>query len=217
MKSAEQFWNVISIYNQQTMWLQIPMVIILIGLVLMALFIRKEWMQTSLKVSLFAVFLWVGIVFFWVCDQSVMGRFFAGPLYILVGLLFLVDAIKKNMVFELHKIKILRVFTVMFILLYALYPLFSFALGQRYPSIVIFIMPCPLVVMALTLVSTAKGKVNKLLVLLLLLWAFTGLPKSIMFNVYEDLILFMSGLYTVAYLVYSKRKYKRFGEGGWIE
>ncbi|HEY9059249.1 MAG TPA: DUF6064 family protein [Pseudobacteroides sp.] len=217
MKSAEQFWNVISTYNQQTMWLQIPMVIMLMSLVLMALFIGKEWMQVALKVSLFVVFSWVGIIFFWVYDQSAVGRFFAGPLYILVGVLFLVDSIKKNMVFELHKMKIPRLFTLLFILLYALYPVLSFVLGGRYPSIVTLIMPCPLVVVALTLVCTAKGKINKLLLLLLLVWAFTGLPKSIMFNVYEDLILFISGLYAVVYLINSKRKSRYFCEGGRIE
>lgn len=206
MKSAEQFWNVISIYNQQTIWVQIPMTIMLISLVLMALIIRKGWMQTSLKIGLFIVFSWVGIVFFWIYDQSIIGRFFAGPLYILVGVLFLVDAIKQGVVFELPGAKIPRIFTVLFIVLFILYPVASFAFGHRYPSLVTYIMPCPLVVMALTLVTTAKEKVNKLLVVLLLLWAFTGLPKSIMFSVYEDLILFMSGVYTVVYYAYLKNK-----------
>ena len=81
----------------------------------------------------------------------------------------------------------------------------SLLLGHRFPSITTLIMPCPLIVFTITLLSASISKVDVKIYILLLIWAFTGLPKVFMFNVSEDYILLFSGIYGLVVLI---KKYK---------
>ena len=77
--------------------------------------------------------------------------------------------------------------------LVCLYPLVSFLLGNMFPRMVVYIMPCPLVSFSIVLYSGYKRK-NIVLLVLLALWGVTGI-KSFFFNALEDIILLLCGIY----------------------
>lgn len=85
------------------------------------------------------------------------------------------------------------------LLFYVCYPLVSVMLGNRFPRMVTYIMPCPVASLS-TAVYTGCQKKNKLLLALLTIWGLTGI-KSIIFSAYEDLILLACGLYGLTRLL----------------
>ena len=90
-------------------------------------------------------------------------------------------------------------FQIILLLLYCLYPVVSLALGNQFPKMVTHIMPCPVVSLSIAVYAGYKRK-NKLLLLLLTIWGLTGI-KSLIFNVYEDTILLLCGIYGVYLLI----------------
>ena len=135
--------------------------------------------------------LYIAIVFFGLYGTEPIQKFFALPLYIICGLLFLYEA-WKNRNDILNKPSH---FQVLLIVLYCLYPIISFAFGNRFPQMVTYIMPCPIVSLSIAIYA-GYSKKNRLLLALLTIWGLTGV-KSIIFSAYEDIILLIAGIYGV--------------------
>ncbi len=79
--------------------------------------------------------------------------------------------------------------------LYIIYPGVSTLLGNYFPQMVTYIMPCPVISISIAVYSGYNRK-NKFLLLLLTIWGLTGI-KSVAFNVYEDIILLICGIYGI--------------------
>jgi hypothetical protein len=207
MKSTELFWNVIALYHERAFAFELLM--IAAGIVLAVWLYRKPagTPNALMKVYLAFSFGWLAVVFFWGIDRSPLGTFFAGPLFLLVALLFLADLFFKRMEFTLPAGGWQRTMTFLFLALVLAYPLVSFVLGHRYPRITTPYLPCPLTVFALTLLSASLPRVDVKAYILLLIWAVMALPKIFgLFDVREDAILFFAGVYGLVRLV-----------GGWKE
>lgn len=84
--------------------------------------------------------------------------------------------------------------------------LVSILLGNSFPQMVTYIMPCPVVSLSIAVYSGYQRK-NRLLLALLTIWGLTGV-KSILFNAYEDIILLVCGLYGITLLVREVRRSK---------
>lgn len=188
---AQIFWNVISIYNQQTLAAQIVLFLFVFIAAALSYFNIVKW---AAKLALGILHLFIGIAFFAWYGVEPIQKYFALPLYLLCGLLFLYegwhnrnDALEKPNGWQC-----------LLLLLYLSYPLISFLLGNRFPQIVTHIMPCPVVCLGIVIYAGYQVK-NKLLLTLLTIWGLTGI-KSVIFHVYEDTILLVCGLYGVALL-----------------
>ena len=189
---AQAFWNVIGEYNQNTILIQ-GVLLVLTVLAAAGSYNAKrayfaKWMLGTLN-------LWIGIVFFCFYGTQPIQKFFFLPLFLLCGVLFLYEAYKnKN-----DALKKPDFFQLVLFSLYFLFPVVSFALGNRFPKMVTHIMPCPVGGLSIALYAGYKRK-NKLLLLLLTIWGLAGIT-SIMFHVYEDVILFICGMYGVYLLI----------------
>ncbi|MGN1165166.1 MAG: DUF6064 family protein [Lachnospiraceae bacterium] len=189
---AQAFWNVIGQYNQNTIIIQ---VILLLLIVIAVMLSYTNKVACSAKLMLGIANLFIGIIFFGCYGTQPIQKYFAFPLYLICGFLFLYEGWhNKNDVLERPNI-----FQMILLLLYCLYPLFSLVLGNRFPQMVTHIMPCPIVSLSLAVYAGYKRK-NKLLILLLTIWGLTGI-KSVIFAVYEDIILLVCGIYGVYLLV----------------
>ena len=138
--------------------------------------------------------LFIGIVFFGIYGTEPIQKYFAMPLFVLCGFLFLYEGIW-------HKSGVLdRPTRAQWVLLalYVLYPLISALLGNRFPTLVTHIMPCPVAYLGLVVYAGCRRK-NVVLLGLLTLWGLTGV-KSVIFQAYEDVILLLGGLYGLALL-----------------
>lgn len=188
--NAQAFWNVIGNYNEQTKILQIGLLISVIVAIALSYMRKVNW---AAKFALGITNLFIGIAFFAWYGTEPIQRFFALPLYLLCGILFLYESWhNKDDQLDPPVQSLL-------IVLYLLYPLISFALGNRFPQMVTYVMPCPIVSLSITVYAAYKRK-NILLLILLTVWGLTGI-KSIIFNAYEDIILLICGFYGVALLV----------------
>ena len=169
---AQAFWNVIGQYNQNTIAIQV-ILLILTAIAVMLSYTNK--VACSAKLMLGIVNLFIGIVFFGCYGTQPIQKFFAFPLYLVCGFLFLYEGWrnKKDM---LEKPTL---FQAVLLLLYCVYPLISLGLGNQFPQMVTHIMPCPIVSLSIVVYAGYKRK-NKLLLSLLMIWGLTGV-KSIVF------------------------------------
>lgn len=190
--NAQAFWNVIGNYNEQTKLIQIGLLIFITLAITLSYIGKVNW---AAKFALGITNLFIGIGFFAWYGTEPIQKFFALPLYLLCGILFLYESLhNKNDLLEKP-----TPFQSLLIVLYLLYPFISVVLGNSFPQMVTYIMPCPIVSLSITVYAGYKRK-NKLLLLLLTIWGFTGI-KSVIFNAYEDIILLICGFYGIALLV----------------
>lgn len=174
---AKAFWDVIGNYNQKTLLIHIIMLIILMVsailsyLPVIAIKHNNKFLKCRnlVKFSLGTANLFIGIVFFGIYGTEPIQRFFAFPLYIACGILFIYEAIRnKDDVLEKP-----NKFQLALLILYILYPLVSVCLGNSFPQMVTHIMPCPVVSFSIAVYSGYKKK-NIVLSSLLTIWGLTG-------------------------------------------
>ena len=189
---AQAFWNVIGQYNQNTIIIQMLLLVLTVIAVTLS---YTNIVSCSAKLMLGIANLFIGMVFFGCYGTQPIQKYFAFPLYLICGFLFLYEGLhNKNDILERPDL-----FQIILLLLYCLYPLISLVLGNQFPQMVTHIMPCPIVSLSIAVYAGYKRK-NKLLLLLLTIWDMTGI-KSVIFAAYEDIILFICGIYGVYLLI----------------
>jgi len=201
MKSTVEFWNTIGNYNLETFSVQVVFSILLIGILAISFFKKNRFITLFTQTIFGVVFIFVGIYFFLITDKSFTTNIF-GPMFILIGCLFLYCLLN-------HKTEIQQPTKFQFFLfaLVLLYPLVSFVLNHRYPQQVWYILPCPIASLALITVCRFKKR-NDLLNILLIIWGLTGV-KAFIFDVKEDLILLIVGIYgLVDFIRYKRTKFE---------
>lgn len=189
------FWKTIANYNLSTWKVQVILLAMCVVLTL-ALYLKPTvFLKKFIKFYIGSIFLWIGIVFFYTYGSLEAKKYLTGTLFILIGVLWIADILWNKVDFSFERKQI--IFSILFYILWLLYPIISMLFGKRYPSISTSIMPCPMTVFSLALLCSCPQKTNLPLLALLILWALTGFPKIFIFNVPEDLILFASGIYGI--------------------
>jgi len=194
---VNKFWEIIGQYNSQTIFIQIFLFIL--GII--SFFLSyTESIKWIIKLVLGITILFIGIVHFGYFGTEIIQKYFALPLFIICGLLFIYESFKnkQDVLDKFNKLQI-----VLFIL-YLLYPLISFVLGNKFPRMVTYIMPCPYISVSIIIYSGYRIK-NKLLLIMMALWGLTGV-KAFVANAYEDLILLVCGFYCIYVLKKQTKK-----------
>ena len=194
---VQAFWIVIGTYNQHTIAAQAVLLVFLVCSVILSYQRKNPWMA---KFALGIANLFIGIVFFAWYGTEPIQKYFALPLYLLCDGLFLYESWRNREDILEHP----NLVQSLLLLLYVCYPLVSVMLGNRFPQMVTYIMPCPVVSLSIAVYAGCQKK-NKLLLALLTVWGLTGI-KSVIFSAYEDLILLACGLYGVILLVHELRR-----------
>jgi hypothetical protein len=191
---------VIGEYNKQTIIIQVAILIYLIVAIIISYRGKTKWLA---KGALGITNLFIGIVFFGIYGTEPIQKFFALPLYLLCGVLFLYECIHNK-----EDVLCKPTYWQSFLLfLFIMYPVLSIILGNEFPQMVTYIMPCPIVSLSIAVYSGYKKK-NVLLLVLLTIWGLTGI-KSLIFNAYEDLILLLCGFYGVILIVQELKRAKK--------
>lgn len=183
---AQTFWNVIGNYNEQTWLIQIVLFVFVLLAIMLSYMRKVKW---AAKFALGLANLFIGLAFFAWYGTEPIQKYFALPLYLACGGLFLYESWhnKSDVILKPSRIQIIL------LLLYLFYPIVSLFLGNIFPQMVTYIMPCPIISLSMAVYAGYKRK-NKVLLVLLTIWGLTGI-KSIIFNAYEDIILLLCGLY----------------------
>ncbi len=194
---AQAFWNVIGTYNQSTWIIQIILFLFIVLSIVIAYSGKCIWMP---EVTLGITNLFIGFVFFLFYGTEPIQKFFAFPLYIAVGFLFLWEAVK-------HKASDFKHFNKwkwMLFCVIMLYPFISMMFGNSFPKMVVYIMPCPVISLSILIYSCYEHR-NKMLLTLMAIWGLTGI-KAFIVNAYEDVILLICGIYCLGILVKQFKK-----------
>ena len=197
---AQTFWAVIARYNEETVPAQIFLLLFSLLAILLSYTDKVRW---AAKFALGITNLYIGFIFFARYGTEPIQRYFALPLYLLCGTLFLYESWHSRND-PLQKPGRL---VALLLSLYVLYPLVSVVLGARFPQMVTYIMPCPVVSLSIAVYAGYATR-NKLLLALLSIWGLTGI-KSVLFHAYEDVILLICGIYGIVILANEIRASKR--------
>ncbi len=207
MISAEKWWSIMGAYGARIWPTQI--VFYLIAILLAGWLLKPSRTQSWLtKLYLAIAFAWNGIAFFLLLAKGITGEgygnYFFGSLFTVVGALFAIDLFRQKMQFSLPASGWRRYTTIALMIVVLCYPLFGLALGHHSTSLIIpGTFPCPTTAFGLLMLTTALPHANKVAYILLLLWAIP-FPPTIQipkYGVYEDAILFISGIYSLILLV----------------
>lgn len=197
--NAQAFWNVIGNYNRQTWIIQIVLLMVVMSAIMLSYNRKVKW---AAKFMLGIANLFIGIAFFALYGTEPIQKFFALPLYLICGGLFLYESWRKKDD-TLDKPNAIQK---LLLLLFAIYPVVSIALGNSFPQMVTYIMPCPIISLSIAVYAGYKRK-NKALLVLMTIWGLTGI-KSVFFNAYEDIILLICGIYGIILFADEMRKSK---------
>jgi len=212
MAGAEKWWDQVGDYNDAIFPIQI--ILLAAAFVLTLLLFSKPGtrMNKIMKAYLALAFAWNGIVFFLIFGKELPGKFLGIPLFILLAILLAWDLRADRIQLKLPDRTWQKYLTYFLVLCSFLYPLIGYAFGHYYPKSCTFgVMPCPTTVFALALMTAAIPKVDKKVYILLLLWALPALGKCLgAMDLYEDCILFWTGVYALTMLI---KNWKKIGQG----
>ena len=203
------FWRVMGAYGAH-IW-PAQAVFYLAGVLVVGwLYLRPGPLQNRLaKLYLALAFGWNGIAFYLVLARDLagesVGNVVLGALFLVVAVLLGVDLFRRRMVFALPT-GWRRTVTLALTLLVFCYPLFGLALGH--PALIVLgTFPCPTVALGLVLLATALPLVDEVVYVLLLIFAipFTPFVQIARYGVYEDAILFGTGVYSLVLLLLAGR------------
>ena len=120
--------------------------------------------------------------------------------FMIMVILLVVDIFRNKMRFSLPTTGWQRYTTLVLAVLIFCYPLFGIMLGHGFK--ITFPIPCPTWALGLLLLTMALPRVDKVLYILLLLPLFIVIPLVIIKHcVYEDIILFATGVYSLVLLL----------------
>jgi hypothetical protein len=160
------------------------------------------------KLFLSIAFAWNGIMFYMILAKGMAGNshgnYFFGSLFILVSVLFAIDLLRQRMQFALPTVGWQKYATLLLMLLVFCYPVIGILSGHGFTSLIMpGTFPCPTTALALLLLTMALPQVNKIIYILLIFFAvpFTPFFQIVKYGVFEDTILFTTGIYGLVLLV----------------
>ncbi|MBN1538434.1 MAG: hypothetical protein JW908_16990 [Anaerolineales bacterium] len=202
MISKEEFWLVMDGYGQ-AIW-PVQIIFYVAAILITGWLYFKPGKPHSLITKLFLTlaFAWNGIGFYMTLAKGMAGNshsnIILGLLFLVVAALWLVDLFRNTMQFVPPKSGWRKNLLLVFTLLVLCYPLLGIALKHPLTSLIMpGIFPCPTVALSLLLLTTALPRVDKFIYITLLFCAipFTLFYQVARYGVYEDVILFTSGVY----------------------
>ena len=212
MITRNEFWRVMEGYAKGIMPSQFIFYVIALALVAW-LFRGPGRVKTALtKGYLTVAFAWNGIVFYLMLGRGMAGgshgNYIFALIFMIVSILFALDIFRGRMQFTIPQSGWQKYATQFLLLLVFSYPLLGIMFGHSAQSLIMpGTFPCPTTALALLLLTTALPEVDELACALLLFCAipFTPFFQIARYGVYEDSILFVSGIYALILILRSRK------------
>ena len=184
MKNMEPFWMTLQSFRDDTFIVQMLIIVAYLGILF--LIAKREGARTDaiVKVILSSIFIFNGIAcFLMYFSELPMAKFFAGPLYLAIGYLFLIDIMARRIHFTFNVSPLRRFLAFIFVILAFLFPVFGMLSGHG---------------ITLALLSAAMPRVDNIIVFMLLAWVLVNIPKIFgHVGCYEEIILILAGAYVL--------------------
>ena len=208
------WWNQVGVYNKAVFPMQIVFWVIAAVLIYFLVFKPSRTIDKVINGYLSLLCAWNALVFFLIYGRQLPGTVLGAPLFILAAILFAWDIKGGKTHFRIPEATWQKLVTAGFIVCALLYPFIGAALGHVYPETCTFgTMPCPTTVFALALLSAALPEVDRKVYIVLLAWALPAFGKCLgAMGLYEDCILFWSGVYGAVVLIWDWRISRKGGK-----
>jgi len=72
MKTAGDFWQIIGIYNKETIYIQVIFSLLIFGVLIISFTSQNRLIENSLKNIFSAAYIFIGIYFFLIIDKSLL-------------------------------------------------------------------------------------------------------------------------------------------------
>jgi hypothetical protein len=212
MITRDAFWKIMESYGA-TIWpVQLVFYFVAILLVVWLLVKPGRIQDILIKLYLAVAFAWNGIMFYLTLANGMAGQshgnYIFGVLFLLVAVLFLVDAFRQKMHFFFQKAGWLKNAHLLLLLLVFCYPVFGLLSEHGFTSLIFpGTFPCPTTALALLLLVFTLPIVNRIINVLLLFFAipFTPFFQIARYGVYEDVILVAVGIYSLMLWVVNRK------------
>ena len=205
MLPKNEWWLVITNYNESIFPFQWIALVLLVALTLYMIYGDKTLANRITKLTLATMNLFIGIGFFIMSEGfPVQLRISQGVLFVLIGLLLLWDSFKNKFEFQFPEKGWQRAFFIIGMFVMMIYPFVGIFQGKDMNyCIVQGTLPCPTTSYTLILIITASKREGRLLYGLLLFWSipFPPIVQIPMYGVYEDGIMFFIGLIGLGILI----------------
>jgi hypothetical protein len=208
MVTIDEFWDIMQAYSTRIWPVQIIFYTIAILFVGWIFLNPGKFQNVFAKLYLSIAFAWNGIMFYMLLAKGMAGEnhgnYIFGSLFILVSVLFMVDLFRQKMQFYLPSLGWRRYATLLLMMLVFCYPLFGILSGHGFTNLIMpGTYPCPTTALGLLLLTIALPQVDKIIYILMLFFAvpFTPFFQIAKYGVYEDMILFTIGIYSLVLLV----------------
>lgn len=204
--TPEQFLEVFKNYNLTVYPAQIFLVVLALVAIFLAVY-KTKYSDKVITFTLMFYWLWIGIVyhliFFTKINIAAYG--FAALYVIQSALFFYFGIIKRTLHFKY--VNNLKGLTAIILFLYALifYPLLGYAFGHYYPRTPTFGLPCPTAIFTFGLLLLLEGKMNKVLLVIPILWAIIGFNAALQFGILEDIGLLVSAILTLVVVTFESK------------
>jgi len=205
MTLVDDFFNTLQTYNETF----VPMFIITFALGVIAVFLafRKSKHSDKFTAAILGfLWLWSGLVFFVLffgsVDFAIFGLrlpgiwYVSGILFVAQGILIvLFGVIKSSLSFRFGQDRHGFVGALLVVYAMVIYPIVGFLTGFVYPRYPVFgIAPCPLTIFTLGLLQWLDKKTSILVAIIPLIWAVLGFMPVLVYSVWADVGLFLSGV-----------------------
>jgi len=200
---TETWWSQVAAYNEAVFPMQIIMVGVAAVLLYFLVFNPTARSNNLMKGYLSLVCAWNAFVFFLGFGRELPGTILGVPLFIIAAVLFAWDIRAGKTQFTFPVVVWQKYVTVVLVLCAFFYPVIEAVIGHVYPEACTFgTMPCPTTVFALALLAASIPKVDRKVYIVFLVWALPAFGKCLgALDLYEDCILFWTGVYALVILV----------------
>ncbi len=227
---TEDEWDLFNRYDQA--FFPFHYIISAIAVILVFLVIKKPGKRTGMFANLFLMlcYLWIGAGFYLIYKNELTMRiqYFQPVLMFLIALCFGIDLFRGRNGFRMPGNRLQKILTISLIAYSIIgYPLMGYLLKHPYAVKtandtllwvpILGAYPCPTTIFAIALLSGSLPETDRSALILLIIWAiFSIIGKPIVeYHAYEDIVLFLAGLYggyaLIISLIKEKTKWNVFG------
>jgi hypothetical protein len=201
--TIEQFFEIFAQYNRDVWPMQVVIYAMAIAALVLAL---RETKYSNRVISTILAFLWlwIGLVYHLGYFSTINGAayVFGGLFIIQAGLFLVVGTVKQKLWFRFHPNSYAIVGALFILYGLVIYAVLGYSLGHHYPYTPTFGLPCPTTVFTFGLLLWTDKRIPKYLLIIPVLWSIIDLFAALQLGVWEDVVLFVTGVATPVMIYY---------------
>jgi hypothetical protein len=200
--TAEQFFYVFQVYNTAVWPAQILLNLFAVTAIASLALPDKRYAGGFISLILAILWLWTGLVYHLIFFFPINPAAYLFAAFSVVGaMVFLWDGVAlKRLKFEITK-SFRSVLGLTFVIYAVLgYPAWLFLLGDRYPKLPTFGLPCQTTLFTIGALFLAKRPFPLRVFIVPIIWSSIGVQAAFQFNLLPDLVLGAAGVFATLYI-----------------